>query len=133
MTKIILAEGVKGSGKSTYIDNKYKELLNSCTEIEVIDRDDWNTVIYVVEENISKDIIVLNSGSDMKTIIDKFGKLLLKYPQASIIYTAIRPFDTNSHLHCRMKSVLNIQPTNEVTLLPTEEESLIKLYEVLIP
>lgn len=72
MRKIILIQGCKNAGKSNYINEKFNELKTNHTIIDIINKNDWNTVIYILENN-SNEIIILNSGSDSHEIINGFG------------------------------------------------------------
>ena len=86
-------------------------LLISC---DSKNQDDWNTRMYVLQDDRTSETIILNSGSDMRCIINGFSDLLGKYPQADIIYTAIRPYENNPLLHNWMKEALHIQKDDKV-------------------
>lgn len=108
MRQITLIQGEKGSGKSKFIHEKLKEIESEVEVIETVNKGDWNTEIYIVRNKNSNDIIILNSGSDMKCIISAFGAVLSKYPTVASIFTAIRPYNNNPKLHTWMKSELHI-------------------------
>lgn len=117
MRNIYLIEGAKNAGKSNYIHEKHKELLSRCAEIETINGDDWNTVIYILKDEQTNEIIILNSGSDTKGIIRNFGQILKRYPSAATVYTAIRPYGINPRLHKWMKDVLDITAADNVQIV----------------
>ena len=90
MKKVYLIEGEKGSGKSGWIHDKRKQLRNSGWELVKSENPtDWNTAIFVFKRELK--IVVLNSGSDTKYIIENFGRFLLECKDVSEVYTAIRP------------------------------------------
>lgn len=120
MRKIILIQGCKNAGKSNYINKKFNELKTNHTVIETINKDDWNTVIYILK-NDSNGTIILNSGSDSHEIIDGFGEIIKKYP-ANIIYTAIRPKSENPRLYKWMIEVLNITKEDNVEVIDLKPE-----------
>lgn len=119
MRKIVLIQGCKNAGKSNYINKKFNELKTNHTVIETINKDDWNTVIYILK-NDSNGTIILNSGSDSHEIIDGFGEIIKKYP-ANIIYTAIRPKSENPRLYKWMIEVLNITKEDNVEVIDLEK------------
>lgn len=111
--KIVLVMGVKGTGKSTYIIQKYEELKSSCDLIGTYnsnagDPDNMNTIIYILKDKCTNEIIILNSGSDEQRHINYFRDVLAKYPKISTVYTAIRPEEENPKLHKWMKEALSI-------------------------
>lgn len=114
MRTIYLIEGSKGAGKSKFIYEKYRELMSRCSKMDSKNQDDWNTRMYVLQDDRTSETIILNSGSDMRCIINDFSDLLGKYPQADIIYTAIRPYENNPLLHNWMKEALHIQKDDKV-------------------
>lgn len=116
MRKITLIEGVKDSGKSLWIKQKFNSVVNQCKTLEIINKGDFNTVIYVLEDRVSKDIMILNSGSDNHNIIYGFEKIVSKYPTADI-FTAIRPKRANPNLHKWMKDALHIIPTDTIAVV----------------
>lgn len=113
MRKITLIQGEKYAGKSQFIHQKFEEIKPSTETIEIINGDDWNTVIFIVKDKISNEVTILNSGSDTRYIIRQFGTILRKYPTASI-FTAIRPYDKNPRLHQWMMDELHITQNDEV-------------------
>lgn len=115
MKKIQLIIGTKGSGKSSRIEQEYKRLAPFYKEIDVINPSDFNTIIHVLENQVTKELIILNSGSDMKCIIENFGDIMKKYHNASEVYTAIRPIGSNRNLHIWMMRALNIA-SNDIML-----------------
>lgn len=119
MRKIILIQGCKNAGKSNYINEKFNELKTNHTIIDIINKNDWNAVIYILENN-SNEIIILNSGSDSHEIINGFGEIINKYP-AHIIYTAIRPKSENSRLYKWMIDALNITTEDNVEVIDLEK------------
>lgn len=118
MRDIFEVEGIKGAGKSRYIDNMYKTLIPACKELETVNAGNFDTVIYVLENKNTGDITILNSGSDEIKNIKKFEKIVLKYQSAKTIYTAIRPKNVNPRLHQRMIKALCITPTDNITVVP---------------
>ena len=110
MRQITLIQGEKGSGKSKFIHEKLKEIESEVEVIETVNKGDWNT-----------DIIILNSGSDMKCIISAFGAVLSKYPTVASIFTAIRPYNNNPKLHTWMKSELHITEQDKVTTIDLDK------------
>lgn len=102
---ISLVIGEKGAGKSFYIQNKYDELLPFCEKVNTFNPD-TDYVIYVLKNKQTKEIIILNAGSDTGVIINDFGKVLNQYPEAAIVFTAIRPSETNPDLCGRMLSTV---------------------------
>jgi len=113
--KIVLAVGVKGAGKSTYIIQKYEELKSSCDLIgkensNEGDPDNMNTIIYILKDKCTGKIIILNSGSDEQRHINYFKKVLAKYSWGSVstVYTAIRSKEENRNLHIWMKKALGL-------------------------
>ncbi|WP_175629660.1 hypothetical protein [Bacteroides acidifaciens] len=121
MRRITLVQGEKDSGKSKFIHKKFKEIESEVEVIEIVNEGDWNTEIYIVRNKKSNDIIILNSGSDMRCIISSFGAVLSKYPTVSSIFTAIRPYNKNPKLHIWMKLELNITEQDEVTTIDLDE------------
>lgn len=119
MRKIILIQGCKNTGKSNYIHKKFNELKINHTIINIINKDDWNTAIYILENN-SNEIIILNSGSDSHEIINGFEEIINKYP-AHIIYTAIRPKSENPRLYKWMINTLNITKEDNVEVIDLEK------------
>lgn len=89
--------------------------------IETVNKGDWNTGIYIVGNKNSNDIIILNSGSDMKCIISAFGAVLSKYPTVASIFTAIRPYNNSPRLHAWMKSGLHITGQDKVTTIDLDK------------
>jgi hypothetical protein len=61
--------------------------------------------------------LILNSGSDSHGVINGFKAVLQKYPEARIIYTAIRPKSSNPRYHKWMIEALNIQDGDEVKVI----------------
>lgn len=118
MKKVYLIEGEKGSGKSKWIHNKKEELINSGWElIKSQNLTDWNTAIFVLKRE--SQVVVLNSGSDMKSIIESFRDFLSGCKDVAEVYTAIRPRKKNPRLHKWMKDALDVLgSTEEVTLYP---------------
>lgn len=118
MRRITLIEGVKGVGKSTWIINKYDSIKDQCQEIDIKNIDDINTVIYILKNNFTGKIIILNSGSDTYNIIQEFKTILAEplYSSAEI-YTAIRS-KQNPRLHDRMINALSITSEDEVKIIP---------------
>lgn len=121
MRRITLIQGKKGSGKSKFIHEKFKEIESEVEIIETVNEGDWNTEIYVVRDKNSNDIIILNSGSDMRCIISSFGIVLRKYLTVSSIFTAIRPYNENPKLHTWMKSELHITEQDEVITIDLDK------------
>ena len=115
MRKIILIQGCKNAGKSNYINKKFNELKTNHTIIGIVNKDNWNTVIYILRNN-SNEIIILNSGSDSHEIINGFEKIINKYP-AHVIYTAIRPQNVNPRLYKWMIDILNITEEDNVEVI----------------
>lgn len=118
MKKVYLIEGEKGSGKSGWIHDKRKQLRNSGWELVKSENPtDWNTAIFVFKRELK--IVVLNSGSDTKYIIENFGRFLLECKDVSEVYTAIRPQKKNPRLHKWMKDALKVLgSTEEITCHP---------------
>ncbi len=116
MIKVHLIEGEKGSGKSQWIHNKKEKLVNSGWEItKSRNSTDWNTAIFVLERE--SQVIVLNSGSDMQSIIKNFRGFLSECKDVTEVYTAIRPREKNPKLHKWMKDALKVLGgTEEVTI-----------------
>lgn len=109
MRKITLIEGVKDAGKTTWIHEKFKSFKESgLTLVETKNQGYWNTEIFIFEDS-EGGTIVLNSGSDTRTIINGFRDALHEFSNIKEIYTAIRPKDTNPHLHQWMIEALDIQ------------------------
>ena len=111
MRQITLIQGEKGSGKSKFIHEKLKEIESEVEVIETVNKGDWNTEIYIVRNKNSNDIIILNSGSDMKCIISAVAS----------IFTAIRPYNNNPKLHTWMKSELHITEQDKVTTIDLDK------------
>lgn len=120
MKTIILVQGTKGSGKSAFINNKFKELERSTTTIQIINEKDPDTIIYILRDIKSGEIIILNSGSNAKKVINNFGKIIKNYPDISVIYTTIRPpkpistDKKDNELHHLMINTLNIKDTDSI-------------------
>lgn len=107
MTDVFLIEGVKGSGKSKRIHSLKEDYIKAGYKLtDSENEEDWNTAIFVLEKEGQK--IVLNSGSDMKSIIAIFGIFLSNHKDATEVYTAIRPQQNNPRLHKWMKDALSI-------------------------
>lgn len=121
MKRVTLIQGEKGSGKSKFIHEKLKEIESEIKVIETVNEGDWNTEIYIVRNKNSNEIIILNSGSDMRCIISSFGAVLSKYPTVSSIFTAIRPYNKNPKLHTWMMSELHITEQDEVTIVDLDK------------
>lgn len=116
MIKVHLIEGEKGSGKSKWIHKKKEELINSGWKItESRNSTDWNTAIFVLERE--SQVIVLNSGSDMQSIIENFRVFLSGCKNVTEVYTSIRPREKNPKLHKWLKDALEV-------LGSTEEETI---------
>lgn len=115
MRNIFLIEGIKGAGKSKWINEKKKQLETSKGWIlmETYNESDWNTVIYVFK-NPQDCFVILNSGSDTKEVINNLATTLKQYNNITEIYTAIRPYNVNPHLHNWMKSALAISTNDTV-------------------
>lgn len=105
---IVLVIGDKDTGKTSLILKKSEELKISCEVLEIINSENRDTIIYVLKDKRSNEIIILNSGSDEYKIINEFEKVLAKYPQVGTIYTAIRPKEVNPRLHNKMMSILGL-------------------------
>lgn len=118
MRDIFEVEGIKGAGKSKYIDNMYRTLIPGHKVLDTINKGDFDTVIYVLENINTGDITILNSGSDQKKIIDQFEQVVLQYQSAKTIYTAIRPKNVNPVLHLKMIKALHLTPTDNITVIP---------------
>lgn len=118
MKKVYLIEGEKGSGKSKWIHAKNEQLINSGWEpVKSENATVWDTAIFVLKRE--SQIIVLNSGSDTKFIIENFGGFLLECENVSEVYTAIRPQKKNPRLHKWMKDALKVLgSTDEITCHP---------------
>lgn len=111
MRIITLVIGKKGAGKTKWILEKKDEMLSEEWEkIDAINETDRNTAIFVLKSPAGE-VAILNSGSDLKCIIKRFGDFLAQHEEASRIFTAIRPQNTkqNTDLHDRMLEVLSIQ------------------------
>lgn len=109
MRKITLIIGKKGAGKSKWIfDKKDKMLSDGWEQIDDENKEDYNTAIFALKSPIGE-VAVLNSGSDMHSIIQGFGAFLARHKEATQIFTAIRPQSVNPRLHDWMIEELNIQ------------------------
>ena len=111
MRNITLVIGKKGAGKSKWILEKKDEMLSEgWKQIDSHDEEKRNTAIFALKSPTGE-VAILNSGSDLKCIIKKFGEFLAQHKEASQIFTAIRPQNTkqNTDLHNRMLEVLSIQ------------------------
>lgn len=118
MKKVYLIEGEKGSGKSKWIHDKREQLMKSGWEREKFENEGvWDTAIFVLKRE--SQIVVLNSGSDTKEIIENFSRFILGYENISEVYTAIRPQKKNPRLHKWMKDALKVLgSTKEITCYP---------------
>lgn len=109
MRNITLVIGKKRAGKSKWIFNKKDEMLSAgWKKIDAFNEKDHNTAIFVLKSSIGE-VAVLNSGSDMRSIIKNFGTFLSQHKEALHIFTAIRPKNINPRLHSWMITELNIQ------------------------
>jgi hypothetical protein len=107
MKKVYLIEGEKGSGKSEWIHNKNKQLIESGWEpVKSENATVRDIAIFVLKRE--SQIVVLNSGSDTKEIIKNFSRFLLDCEDVSEVYTAIRPQEKNPRLHKWMKDALKV-------------------------
>ncbi|WP_373735086.1 hypothetical protein [Bacteroides heparinolyticus] len=121
MTEVYLIEGIKGSGKSKRIHTLKEKYIKAGYKLtDSKNEKDWNTAMFVLEKEGQK--IILNSGSDMKSIIVGFETFLSSHKDATEVYTAIRPQQNNPRLNKWMKdalSILNIK-SEKVYYLPEE-------------
>ena len=107
MRIITLVIGKKGAGKSKWILEKKDQMLSEGWEkIDAINESDRNTAIFVLKSPIGE-VAILNSGSDMHSIIKDFGAFLSRHTEVSQIFTAIRPQKVNPRLYLWMKRELN--------------------------
>ena len=109
MRNITLIIGKKWAGKSKWILEKKDEMLSEgWRQIDSVNEKDRNTAIFALKSP-TDEVAVLNSGSDQKKIIKKFGTFLAQHKETSRIFTAIRPKNINPRLHSWMITELNIQ------------------------
>ena len=114
MRNITLIIGKKRAGKSKWIFNKKDEMLSKGWEkIDAFNEEDYNTTIFVLKSSTGE-VAILNSGSDMRCIIEGFGEGLALHKEALHIFTAIRPSNINPYLYAWMMKVLNIQHDDNI-------------------
>lgn len=111
--EVILIEGKDNTGKTTIclkietwlLDMGFKEIKRVRTNAPK--HDDFMSIYEHIE---CKTIIVINSGSDLITLIRKFEEFYndLKIPKCNVLISAIRPEGTIKNRHDVHEAIKNI-------------------------
>ncbi len=104
MTKVILIESKKDEVKSAWIIDKLKEMRLSHEVVEVMNQDNYNTILVVLKDINDGNIVVLNSGYDHMRVIENFKEVIDRV-KPNFIYTAIKPHDTKENIAFRDRMI----------------------------